>query len=62
MQDSRPVSYTQLEGVGILFFGFLSAFMSGLLAINLLNKLIDKNIILISAIYRIVLALLMILR
>ena len=62
LESIEYISNPTGEGVGILFFGFLSAFMSGLLAINLLNKLIDKNIILISAIYRIVLALLMILR
>jgi undecaprenyl-diphosphatase len=48
------------EGIAILFLGFISSFLSGLLAINLLNRLIDKNIILFSAIYRIVIALLMI--
>lgn len=49
------------EGIVILSLGFFSAFLSGIFAINLLNRLIDKNIIMISAIYRIVLALLMIL-
>lgn len=48
------------EGIAILFFGFICSFLSGIFAINLLNRLIDKNIIMFSAIYRIVLALLMI--
>jgi len=49
------------EGIAILFFGFLSSFLSGIFAIKLLNKLIDRNIIMISAIYRIILALILIL-
>ena len=50
------------EGIAILFFGFLSSFLSGFFAIKLLNRLIDNNIIMISAIYRIILALLLILK
>lgn len=49
------------EGIPILIVGFLCAFGSGIFAINLLNKLINKNIILLSAIYRIILAMIIVL-
>lgn len=44
------------ESIGILFTGFLTAFLMGLLAINILTKFLNHNILIYSGIYRIVLA------
>lgn len=55
------INYTSngsAESLGILFAGFLSAFAAGLGAINLLNIFLNKNILIYSGIYRIVLAIL----